>query len=163
VQRIAVFLSISITAFILITIGAVLGRAGQAQPAGPALDPQLAAQLQTREAAYQALIAQANAQTQALEPSPLPTTTPVPQPTAEVYPISPELAAYLALTVAPNAYVIKPPELVLFRGAVAYEVTLNTGRVYVDAHNGAILWNGAGVASSGGSGSSGGEQERDDD
>jgi hypothetical protein len=163
-QRIALFFSVGITAFVLIIVGAAIGTAGQAQAAAsPTLDPQLLAQLQTREAAYQALIAEANARTQALEPTPLPSLTPTPQPTEVVYPISPELAAALALSVAPNTYLVKPPVLVLYGGAVAYEVTLNTGRVYVDANSGAILWNGAAVANSGGSGFSDDDDERDDD
>jgi hypothetical protein len=163
-QRIALFFSVGITAFVLIIVGAAIGMAGQAQAAtSPTLDPQLLAQLQTREAAYQALIAEANAQTQALEPSPLPSVTPTSQPTAVVYPISPELAAYLALSVAPNTYLVKPPEIVIYGGVVAYEVTLNTGRVYVDANSGVILWNGAVRASGGSSGFSGGDDERDDD
>jgi hypothetical protein len=138
--------------------------AGQAQAAAsPTLDPQLLAQLQTREAAYQALIAEANAQTQVLEPTLLPSVTPTLQPTDIVYPISPELAAALALSVAPNTYLVRPPVLVLYGGVVAYEVTLNTGRVYVDANSGAILWNGALRVISGGSGFNGGENEQDDD
>jgi hypothetical protein len=163
-QRIALFISVGITAFVLIIVGAAIGMAGQAQTTGsPTLDPQLLAQLQTREAAYQALIAEANAQTQALEPTPLPSVTPTLEPTDVVYPISPELAAALALSVAPNAYLMRPPVLVLYGGVVAYEVTLNTGRVYVAANSGAILWNGAVRAGGGSSGFSGGDDERDDD
>jgi hypothetical protein len=163
-QRIALFVSAGITAFVLIIVGAAIGTAGRAHSPGiPTLDPQLLAQLQTREAAYQALIAEANAQTQALEPTPLPSVTPTPQATDVVYPISPELAAALALSVAPDAYLVRAPVLVLYGGVVAYEVTLNTGRVYVDAKSGAILWNGAVVAKSGGSGFSDDDDERDDD
>jgi hypothetical protein len=165
-QRIALFLSIALTAFVLVMVGAALGvgRQAQATPANPTLDPQLVAELQAREAAYQAMIAQANAQLQAEDPTDLPAPTPTPVPTETVYPISPDLAAYIALSVAPNAYLVKPPELVLFRGVVAYEVTLNTGQVYVDANSGAILWNGAVVsAPAGGSTSAGRDDERDDD
>jgi hypothetical protein len=163
-QRIALFFSVGITAFVLIIIGAAIGMAGQAQAAArPTLDPQLLAQLQTREAAYQALIAEANAQTQALEPTPLPSVTPTSQSTAVVYPISPEMAAYLALSAAPNTYLVKPPEIVNYGGVIAYEVTLNTGRVYVDANSGAILWNSALRSSGGSSGFSGGDNEENDD
>jgi uncharacterized membrane protein YkoI len=163
-QRIALFFSVGITAFVLIIVGAAIGMAGQAQAAtSPTLDPQLLAQLQTREAAYQALIAEANAQTQALGPTPLPSVTPTPEATPTAYPISPELAATIALSAAPNAYLVKPAELVTYGGVVAYEVTLSTGTVYVDANSGAILWNGAVVTTNGGSGFSGGDDERDDD
>jgi hypothetical protein len=163
-QRIALFFSVGITAFVLIVVGAAIGMAGQVQAAAsPTLDPQLLAQLQTREAAYQALIAEANAQTQALGPTPLPSVTPTPEATPTAYPISPELAATIALSAAPNTYLVKPPELVIYGDVVAYEVTLSTGKVYVDTNSGAILWNGAVVANNGGSGFSGGGDERDDD
>jgi uncharacterized membrane protein YkoI len=164
-QRIALFLSIALTAFVLVVIGAAIsiGRQVQAAAVSPTLDPQLLAQLQTREASYQAMIEQANIQLQAASETPLATVTPAPEPTEADYPISPDLAAYLALSVAPNAYLVKPPELVIYHGRVAYEVTLSTGRVYVDANNGAILWNGAVRASGGSSGFSGDDDERDDD
>jgi hypothetical protein len=164
-QRIALFLSIALTAFVLVVVGAAIGIGRQVQAAAVSttLDPQLLAQLQTREAAYQALIAEANSQLQAAAPAQLPTDLPTVTPTPEPeYPISPEMAAYLALASAPNAYLVKVPEIVLFRGVVAYEVTLSTGKVYVDANNGAILWNGA-VRSSNGFGFSGGDDDRDDD
>ncbi|OGO08799.1 MAG: hypothetical protein A3K46_08525 [Chloroflexi bacterium RBG_13_60_9] len=163
-QRIALFFSVGITAFVLIIVGAAIGLAGQAQAAaGPTLDPLLLAQLQTREAAYQALIAEANGQTRAMEPTPFPTVTPAPEATATEYPISPELAAYLALSVAPNAYLVRPPEVVIYRGRIAYEVTLNTGRVYVDAVSGAILWNGAAQGGDGGGSGFGDEDDEHDD
>ena len=166
-QRIALFLSIGLTAFVLVVVGAAIsiGRQVQAAAVIPTLDPQLLAQLQSREAAYQAMIADANTQLQAAAPTGVPTDLPTVTPTPEPkYPISPDLAAYLALSSAPGAYLVKAPELVLFRNTVAYEVTLSTGRVYVDANNGAILWNGAvRITTGGGSGSSGGDDERDDD
>lgn len=165
-QRIALFVSITLTAFVLVVVGGVigLGRQVQAAAVSPTLDPQLLARLQTREADYQAMIAQANAQLQAAGSTPLPTATLTLEPSAAPYPVSPELAAFIALAAAPNAYLVKPPELVIYRGLVAYEVTLSTGKVYVDANTGAIMWNGA-VRSipGGGSGTSGGDNERDDD
>ncbi len=166
-QRIALFLSIGLTAFILVVVGAAIGigRPVQAAAVSPTLDPQLLAQLQAREAAYQTMIADANAQLQAATPAEAPTDLPTVTPTPESkYPISPELAVHIALKSAPNAYLLKPPELVLFRNTVAYEVTLSTGKVYVDANNGAILWNGAvRITAGGGSGFFGGDDERDDD
>jgi len=146
-------------------VGAALGIGRLAQNAlTPTLDPQLLAQLQAREATYQAMIAQANAQLQATDPSATPTTAPTPtqEPTV-VYPITPDLAVYLALSVAPGSYLVKNPELVNFQGVVAYEVTLNSGRVYVDANNGQILFNGAAaISSAGGSSSSAGGGENDE-
>jgi uncharacterized membrane protein YkoI len=166
-QRLALFFSIGLTAFTLVVVGAAIGigRPVQAVAVSPTLDPQLLAQLQAREAAYQAMIADANAQLQAptptAAPTDLPTVTSTPEPK---YPISPELAVHIALKSAPNAYLLKPPELVLFRNSIAYEVTLSTGKVYVDANNGAILWNGAvRITTGGGSGFSDDDDERDDD
>jgi hypothetical protein len=164
-QRIALFTSVALTAFVLVFIGAAIGIGRLAQDAvTPTLDPQLLAQLQAREATYQAMIAQANAQLRATDPPATPTTAPTPtQEPAILYPISPELAAYLALSVAePGAYLVSNPALVDFQGTVAYEVALNTGRVYVDANNGSILFNGAAITSAGGSGSSAGGGENDE-
>jgi uncharacterized membrane protein YkoI len=164
-QRIALFTSVALTAFVLVFIGAAIGIGRLAQDAvTPTLDPLLLAQLQAREATYQAMIAQANAQLQATDPQPTPTTAPTPtQEPAVVYPISPDMAAYLALSIAPGSYLIKNPELVSFQGAIAYEVTLNSGRMYVDANNGQILFNGAAaITSAGGSGSSAGGGENDE-
>jgi uncharacterized membrane protein YkoI len=165
-QRIALFLSIAITAFVLVFIGAAISinQWGQAAAASPTLDPQLLAQLQAREATYQAMIDQANAQLQATDPAASATSTLAPIPTATSYPVSPDLAIYLAQSVAPNSYLIRTPELVSFQGTVAYEVTLNTGRIYIDANSGQILYNGAGLSNAAGSNSyTGGEQDGGDD
>jgi uncharacterized membrane protein YkoI len=165
-QRIALFLSVALTAFVLVFIGAAISvsRWGQAA-ASPTLDPQLMAQLQAREATYQAMIDQANAQLQATDPAASATSTLAPEPTATQYLVSPDLAIYLAQSAAPNSYLIRLPELVSFQGTVAYEVTFNTGRIYIDANSGQILYNGAaGLSNAAGSNSSrGGEQDGGDD
>jgi uncharacterized membrane protein YkoI len=152
-QRIALFVSVGLTAFVLVFIGAAIGigRWYPAASANPTLDPLLLAQLQAREATYQAMIEQANAQLQATDPAATPTTEPTPslEPTV-VYPISSDRAAYIALSAAPGSYLVKNPELVSFQGVVAYEVTLNSGQVYVDANNGQILFNGAANSGAGG-------------
>jgi uncharacterized membrane protein YkoI len=158
-------MSVALTAFVLVFLGAALGigRWAQASPANPTLDPQLLAQLQAREATYQAMIAQANSQLQATNPPAAPTIAPTPtqEPTV-VYPISPDMAAYLALSATPGSYLVRAPDLISFQGVVAYEVTLNSGRVYVDANDGQILFNGAAITSAGGSGSSAGGGENDE-
>jgi uncharacterized membrane protein YkoI len=166
-QRIALFLSVALTAFVLVFIGAAISirQWGQAAAASPTLDPQLMAQLQAREATYQAMIDQANAQMQATDPAAAATSTLAPEPTAIQYPVSPDMAIYLAQSVSPNSYLILTPELVSFQGTVAYEVTLNTGRIYIDANSGQILYNGAAVLSNaaGSNSSRGGEQDGGDD
>jgi len=160
-QRIALFLSVALTAFVLVFIGAAIsiGRQGLTVAQSPTLDPQLLAALQQREATYQAMIDQANAQLQATTPASTETTTPTtePSPTTAGFPISPALAAYLAQSLSPNSYLLRSPVLVNFQGTTAYEVALNTGFVYIDATNGAVLYNGtAAVSNSNGSGSGGG-------
>jgi uncharacterized membrane protein YkoI len=166
-QRIAIFLSVALTAFVLVFIGAAISISqwGQAAAASPTLDPQLLAQLQAREATYQAMIDQANAQLQATDPAASTTSTLAPEPTATQYPVSPDLAIYLAQSAAPNSYLIRLPEIVSFQGTAAYEVTLNTGKIYIDANSGQILYNGAaGLSNAAGSNSSrGGEQDGGDD
>lgn len=165
-QRIAIFLSVALTAFVLVFIGAAISirQWGQAATASPTLDPQLLAQLQAREATYQAMIDQANAQLQATDPAASATSTLAPEPTATQYPVSPDLAIYLAQSAAPNSYLIRLPELVSFQGTVAYEVTFNTGKIYIDANSGQILYNGAGFSNAAGSDSfAGREQDGGDD
>jgi uncharacterized membrane protein YkoI len=143
-QRIALFLSIALTAFTLVIVGALMGGgiAALGRPTTPTLDPKLVNQIQNREAAYQTMIAQANATFQQTPtvPTPTATDTPVPPP---VYPITSELAAWIALSADPNGTLLKTPELVNYQGVVAYEVTLDNGLIDVDANSGAILYNGA--------------------
>jgi uncharacterized membrane protein YkoI len=100
------------------------------------------------------------------QPAPQPT----PAPAAPTYAVSPDMAVTIAMNVAPGAKLARQPELVNFQGAVAYEVMLDTGAVYVDANSGQILFNGTAVAGSGGHQGGeheggeheGGEQEHDD-
>lgn len=68
----------------------------------------------------------------------------LPQPTAP-NPATPrfsaEQAAQTALQLAPKAKLVRAPELVDFQGALAYEVSLDQGTLYIDANNGRILAN----------------------
>jgi uncharacterized membrane protein YkoI len=131
----------------------------------------LAAQLnrayQQQTAAQQAALARPRAQSQpqvraqaAPQPTAAPEPTAVPAPTAPpapTYPISPDMAATIALNAVPGATLTRQPELVDFQGAVAYEVSLDRGMVYVDANSGQVLYNGAATTAS--SGGHGGEHE----
>lgn len=143
-QKLALFLSVSITAFVLVVIGAALtiGNRVLADTVQPTLDPQLVSKIQARETAYRAMIDQANTQLQ--QPAD-PTATPALVPTLEpvMYPISPEAASVIALLSAPGSILQKTPDLVDYQGTVAYEVALNRGLVYVDASTGTVLFNGA--------------------
>lgn len=170
-QRNAILTAAVLTSFVLVLIGGVVARVTQASAAAEAaptvtvpiettatLDPEVQALIAEREAQYQQALQDANAQLQqayqqqqALAEQ-LAQQQAQPQPqaqTAATYPVSPDMAASTALTVAPGTMLIREPELVNFQGAVAYEVTLDRGQVYVDANNGQVLYNGA-VATAGG-------------
>jgi uncharacterized membrane protein YkoI len=64
-------------------------------------------------------------------------------PTDAVSQISPDLAAQIAAqTAASGAVLSGNAELVNFQGTVAYEVVFDSGKIYVDASTGAVLYNG---------------------
>lgn len=89
---------------------------------------------------------------------PLSTRTPLPAPTAQptkapsatpapAYAIAPADALTLALNASPGSVATNAtPEVVSIQNTAAYEVQLDTGKVYVDANNGAILLNNAAAA-----------------
>ena len=165
-QRLALLLTTGMSAFMLVTAGAVAGRVtnAQAAPTATAVPTEdLNALLQDREAAYRQLLDQANAQ---LEQAYQQLATQTPQAGAPAYPVSPEQAAMIAMGVVPGATLTATPELVSFQGVVAYEVILSRGKVYVDATSGAVLYNGTGggaaVAQSGRGGGGGGHADDDD-
>jgi hypothetical protein len=77
------------------------------------------------------------------------------------YPVSTDQAGTIALASAPGATMTGAPMLVSYQGAIVYEVTLDTGMVYVDATSGKVLantaTNAATAAPNGGQGGEGGE------
>jgi hypothetical protein len=68
-----------------------------------------------------------------------PTPHPTLAPSLQTYPVTPELAAQIALNIMPVASLIQTPELVSYERVVAYEVLLDRGPVYVDASTGKML------------------------
>ena len=93
-------------------------------------------------------------------------------PAAPTYPVSADTAVAIVLTTVRGAALQSPPELVDYMGAVAYEVSLDRGLVYVDANTGKILANGAipqvvvktvESSSGGGGGGGGGGGDHEDD
>jgi uncharacterized membrane protein YkoI len=132
----------ALTALILVLVGGVATRlsedasaqGAQVEAAGFALDEQaLATIVQERENAYRQMIDQANqllAETSADSPAPS-------------FAISADTAVAIVLTTVRGGELTKPPELVDYMGAAAYEVSLVQGLVYVDANTGKILANGA--------------------
>jgi hypothetical protein len=147
-QKFVLWTAAALTAFVLFVGGAVAGRISQPQqPANTVSTAEVNALLAQREAQYQALIEQANTQLtdayrslQNASPSEVAV-----QATAEPTPswISIDQAMSAAVLSVPGSRVVRLPELVDFQGATAYEVRLNTGIVYIDASNGALLFNGA--------------------
>ncbi len=92
-------------------------------------------QLQEAQASQPA--ADTKAVTNVAQPAPV-----VGQPQPRVA-LMPQRALEIALIAVPGTVAQRMPEPVDFQGAVAYEVLLNTGAVYVDANSGVILYNGA--------------------
>lgn len=135
-----------ITVFILtIGIGIVTKVSANNRQAAVSQTMDAATAFSEREQAYQQLIEQANQQL-SLANQQIATLTnfgqidstaqPVP-----VYPISTDQAASIAGQLA-GANPEKPPELVSYNGTPAYEVQFANGKVYVDATNGSVLYNG---------------------
>ncbi len=190
-QRTALMIAAVVTAFLLVTAGGVLARValtsastGTADAATTtdvantaALDPQVEALVQQREAQYQAQLTAANnklqeayAQQQALalqlqqaQSAAQSASAASAATTSTGYAITPEQAVLLALSAAPGNSAAYLPDLVSFQGIPAYEVALSGGLVYVDATTGDVLYNGAttagfGVPSLGGESHEGHEQ-----
>lgn len=182
-QKSILVISAALTAFVLVAVGAVAGRAaaGRASSDSPqlastvdisGLDPTVQAQIDARDAEYKQTIQQANQRLsdayqkiQTLEAA-------AATPTASVtdsYPVSPELAVGLALNLVPGSRLVKWPDLVDFRGTAAYEIILDQGAVYIDASTARLLYNGATAApttsssGTGGGGGGGHESEGGDD
>jgi hypothetical protein len=147
----ALFLSLGITAFLVVIAGGVLAAYAQSQAAQqPATvedvlnDPDVQALLREREAEYQSMIDEANRRL------------------AEVagagedaavgeYPVASDLAVALGRIALDGGTLLRQPELVSVNGRAAYELIFDRGRVYIDAISGAILYNsnaGAGLANS---------------
>lgn len=142
IHRKALMISIGVTAFVVVLAGGVYtayassGQNSQAEMTIEELlnDPQVQAVLQEREAVYQQMLAEAN---QGQDLSSL----------ANDGQFSDEdfIEAGLAVALGQNALgggtLIRNPELVSVNGRPAYALVYDRGQVYVDAVNGAILYN----------------------
>jgi hypothetical protein len=149
-QKFTLTLAAWITAFVLVIGGAMIGRAAAQPETVVTLTPD-AAEIQNlyaqREAEYQARLDEANAaltaayaQQEAAVASSAPTQAAAEAPIPAT--ISPQDALLVAAINAPNAQLLRLPELVNYQGAIAYEITLNTGVMYVDANTGMLLYDG---------------------
>jgi uncharacterized membrane protein YkoI len=170
-QKYALTLAVGITAFVLVVGGGIAAKFGHpaSAPATAVAPMPTATDIQAfyaqREAEYQAQIDAANqalaeayaqleaASTATQQPQstamqdPQSTATQDPQstPTPDFY-LTPQGAMSAAILTVPGATILSVPELVNYQGIVAYEVRLDSGIVYVDASNGAVLYNGAAQA-----------------
>ncbi|MBI3244722.1 MAG: PepSY domain-containing protein [Chloroflexi bacterium] len=168
-QRNSILIAALLTSFMLVLIGGVVARvtqAGAAAEAAPTttvstqaaatLAPDVQALITQREAQYQQALQDANAQLQQAYQQQQELAAQLAQqqaqPQTPTYAVWPDMAASIALNATPGTTVIRMPELVNFQGAVAYEVTLDRGKVYVDANNGNVLHNGAAPATNSGQG-----------
>jgi hypothetical protein len=158
-QKTVLIVSIALTAFILVTLGAVVNSAFGRATSEPAavnsledLPPEIQQTLQEREDAYNQLIEEANTQLQQVvsENQTLQAqldnqadTTFEASTVEQQTTLSADEAQQIALdNVASSGVLDGDPELVDFEGAMAYEVPFKQGNVYVDAESGEVLFNG---------------------
>jgi len=136
-QRFALFLSALITVILIGGIAIVnLGVQALAEISAPEASAPVA--LSAEPVAEVATLVP-----MATEPVAVATSTAAPIATATAtatYAVSAEQAATIALNTAPGAALASPAELVDFQGAVAYEVGLDAGKVYIDANSGQVLY-----------------------
>lgn len=147
-QKTAFILASVITSFLLVVAGGVAARAAlpAAAPTTSVIETVATpADLQQREAEYQALIQQANAQLQeayaqqqALQAQ-LNQSANLDQASSPT--LTPEAAVRIALNAAPGATLLSQPELGNLQGVPVYAVTLSRGVVYVDSTSGQVLYN----------------------
>jgi uncharacterized membrane protein YkoI len=142
IRKNALLMASAVTALILVLVGGVAARlpsdasaqGNQGEGSATSIDEQaLATLVQQRETAYRQMIDQAN---QLLAQPPAASDSPS-------FPISADTAVAIVLTTVRGGSLEKPPELVDYMGAAAWEVALVEGLVYVDANTGKILANGA--------------------
>jgi uncharacterized membrane protein YkoI len=169
-RKLALLLAAGLTAFTLVTAGALISyNAAQPQAAAAQSQTQTQSQLQ-QPAAATAPDTSASAQQTGSGAQNSGEQTQAPTDSASApgpaYPISAEQAAALALQAAPTSFLQTTPMLVNFDGTVAYEVGLDQGQVYINATTGEVLYNSASLTASnsalGAQGSSGNSGERED-
>ncbi len=142
----AFWISIASTIFILFTFSSLFGalNAQSSQAVDPAVaqsTAQLTEAYAQREAAYQALIDQANQQLAAAQAA-LNAQTNTSNSAAGSVAFTAEQASAIAQNAASGAQPSGPADLVDFQGSVAYEVPFGAGNIYVDANSGQVLYNG---------------------
>jgi uncharacterized membrane protein YkoI len=148
-SKIILFVSIFITAFILLSVAGVAfamqGSSDQVTAAAvtqPVNQADITQQMAGREAEYQKLIAEANQRIETLNNEVTNLQQQSTQ-TAGAQTISVDQAAHIAAKEAgENEALQSLPELVDYQGVKAYEVSFADGKVYIDAKTGSILFDG---------------------
>lgn len=124
----------------------------------PVAAPTEQEQIAQREAAFQQLVQQANQRLEqaykqqqdltkelAIEKQNKVAKAPAAVSQQPKYNVTAQQAASIALAAEQGAVLVKPAELISFQGAIAYEVTLDRGLVYVDANTGKVIYDSAAV------------------
>ncbi len=151
-QKTALIIAAGVTAFMLVTAGAVIQVTSQTAAAQTAAQATPAATLvvpttDPNATQFKQFIDEANSRIQTLKdenaklraqlnPSNAGNTASA-QPIGQ---ISADAAAQAALNLAQGAQLLSTPELVNFQGTLAYEVALDAGTVYIDAASGQPLY-----------------------
>ena len=136
-KRVVLFTSILLSVLLLVVIGGVV-KTVTARQSQAAVNPDLQAQIDAREAEYAAQIEAANQQIRLLSDQ-----VQGQQPVKVSSNISPENAASIALqTAGEDESLLQLPELVSYEGKTAYEVKLTDGVLFIDSISGEILFNG---------------------
>jgi len=132
-QRTAIFLAIALTVFVLVMSSAVALRiSAQAVQANNAPEPTSA--VENVSADVTQTPTDVSTPTQTSQPTYTATLTPT-----RISVLAPDRATQIALTVFLNSRAKRQPELVNYKGKMAYEVLLTRGTVYVDAFDGTVL------------------------
>jgi len=136
-------ISFFLTAFVLVVGVSVVNASGRQNvpAAAPVQDTALLQQMNEREAAYRALIDEANTRIETLNQEVLTLNAAPPVVDTPVI-LAPEQAAQIALMEVNNEdSMIQLPELVDYEGETAYEVRMTKGLLYIHAENGTVLFN----------------------
>ncbi len=140
-QRTAILLAMALTAFVVVLVGAVTFSITSKTVTTQVVEPEPVIVENLGGGVGQQIKA----------PAILPTNTPAPTvaapSTAQPKLVSADRATRIALALYPGGKLEQPPELVNYKGKMAYEVVLSGGIVYVDAFTGKVLASVVAVAS----------------
>jgi uncharacterized membrane protein YkoI len=145
-QKTALFISIAMTAFVLVVLSAVAMRAPTfldaiaGQKSDPTSDPSIEQVIAEREQQYIDALNKANQQISEMQAQ---IDVSIPTETPQNETITAEEAAMIGQDAAMEGFTLAGlAELVDYEGQLAYEVPFNDGQIYIDARTGDVLFNG---------------------